>query len=144
MPIYIYKHPETGEIHEVVQGMNDPHVYFGDDEKQSVQWRRVFLKPQATIKTRIDPFSQRDFVEKTGAQTGTLGDLFERSEELSAIRAEKTGGVDPIKEQYFQNYTKRTGKTHMASLPTQIETDQAKVDFGVKPGSIMSSFENDD
>ena len=27
MPIYVYKHPEKEEYIEVLQGMNDEHVY---------------------------------------------------------------------------------------------------------------------
>ena len=45
MPIYVYKHPDEEEYREVFQGMNDKHVY----EEGGVEWKRVFLSPNASI-----------------------------------------------------------------------------------------------
>ena len=39
MPIYVYKHPERKEYKEIIQGMNDKHVYSED----GVERKRVFL-----------------------------------------------------------------------------------------------------
>ena len=38
MPLYTYEHPETGETLDVVQGMNDEHVYVSED---GIKWNRV-------------------------------------------------------------------------------------------------------
>lgn len=102
---YSYKHPDTEEIIEVTQGMNDVHEYI---DEYGMKWERVWTVPYAAIDTQIDPFSSKQFVEKTKGK-GTIGDLFDRSAELSHIRAEKRGGVDPTKEKYEKDYAKARG-----------------------------------
>lgn len=109
MPIYIYSHPETGEYVEVVQSMNEDHVYIDD---QGVKWNREWTVPQACVKDNIDPFSKNDFVHKTKHKKGTMGDLMDQSRELSEKR-EKSIGSDKVKDQYFKDYSKkRNGKLH--------------------------------
>ena len=124
--IYIYQHPETGEIEEVVQSMNDEHVFF----KDGIKWNRVFTKPYASIDSKIDPNSVKDFVSKTGSKKGTVGDMLDLSAELSEKRAEKHGGEDPIKRKYFDDYKKNTkGKKHLLDKPKKIKTDIATIEF---------------
>ena len=55
-----------------------------------------------------DPFSQTQFLDKT-QNAGTMGDLWDRSAEMSAKRAEKSGGVDPYRKDYFKKYSKERG-----------------------------------
>ena len=93
MPIYVYRHPEKEEYREVFQGMNDEHVYSED----GVEWDRVFLSPNASIDSSVDPFNKQQFMDSTYNKKGTLGDVMDYSAELSAKRAEKSGGKDPIK-----------------------------------------------
>jgi hypothetical protein len=107
MPCYLYANPKNPkQVVEVYQGMNDVHEY----EVDGVKWERVWTVPQATIDTDLDPFNQNQFIEKTGKNNGKLGDVWERSAELSAKRADKRDGVDPIKQKHFDNYRKKTGK----------------------------------
>lgn len=107
MPIYLFQHPETNQVKEVVLGMNEPKVYQHD----GVNWVRIFTIPNAAIDTQVDPHSAKDFVKATNKK-GTLGDLFDRSAELSEKRKEKIGH-DPLKEKYYENYSKtRKGKKH--------------------------------
>ncbi len=107
MPIYLFQNPETDEVAEVVLGMNDPKVYQND----GVNWVRIFTIPNASIDTQVDPHSAKDFVKATNKK-GTIGDLFDRSAELSEKRKEKIGH-DPLKEKYYENYSKtRKGKKH--------------------------------
>lgn len=88
--------------------MNEPHVYSEDGE----EWERVFTVPQASVDTKVDPFSKTKFLEKTN-KGATIGEMWDRSAELSQQRAEKSGGVDPIKQQHMENYKKvRGGKIH--------------------------------
>ena len=109
MPTYTFEHPETGEITEVVQKIKEPHI-FTDDE--GTEWRRVFTVPNATIDTKIDPFSSKDFAEKTKNKSQNLGDLWDRSKELSQKR-EKILGHDPIKKKHLKDYSKkRKGMKH--------------------------------
>ena len=129
MPIYVYFNTETEEYREIVQRMSDVHEYFGEsgDEKN---WKRVFTCPNAAIDSQIDPFSSRDFMRKTGAKKGTYGDLLDKSSELSNQRAEKAGGVDPIKEKYFKDYSaKRRGAKHPDQMKS-FENKNVKIDFG--------------
>jgi len=112
MPIYIYENPSTGEVREVLQSMNEEHCYSEDGQ----EWVRVWTLPQMSIDTKLDPFSSKDFVKKTD-KSGTYGDLLDRSAELSEIRANKNGGVDPLKQKYFDDYAKkRGGKRHPDEL----------------------------
>jgi hypothetical protein len=108
MPIYLYQHPKTEKINEVYQSMEDEHIYIDPD---GVKWNRVFTKPQASIDTQIDPHSSKDFVEKTRNKNATIGELWDRSAELSEKRA-KTGGRDETKIKAQESYTRRTGKEH--------------------------------
>ncbi len=113
MPIYLFKNESTGEVHEVVYHMNDDKNYRGpkNTDKEGV-WKRVWIKPQMGVDmVRVDPYSSSDFVKATNKK-GTVGDLWDRSAELSAKRAEKEG-LDPVKEKFFQDYSaKRHGKKH--------------------------------
>ena len=103
MPLYLFEHPETGETIEVVQKMSDPHEY---TDKNGVKWARVWQTPNAMIDSDIDPFNQRQWNEKTAKGKGTVGDLWDRSAELSEKR-KKVLGHDPIKDKHFKDYSKK-------------------------------------
>lgn len=129
MPIYVYEHPKSGKQVEVVQGIDDEHSY---TDKKGLKWNRVFTPPNVLIDSKIDPFSESDFLEKTKSKKGSIGDLMDRSAELSDKRAQKAGGVDPIKERFFKEYSKkRRGKKH--------EADPARYKKLKKMGAIVSS-----
>lgn len=109
--IYLFKNPnDESEIHEVVMGMNDEKKY----EVDGVKWDRVWTVPQVSSTTKIDPFSQNAFLEKTN-NVGTVGDLMDRSKELSEMRKEKSdNGVDPLKMDYYDKYAAaRNGRRHI-------------------------------
>ena len=124
MPIYIYKHPTEEEYEEVVQSMNDPHTY----SKDGVEWERVFFAPNMAISASDDPFSANNYVEKPANMKGTVGDLLDYSAELSERRAEANGGVDPVKQKYFRNYEKKTGKKHLADKKSY-ESKNVRIDY---------------
>lgn len=126
MPLYLYQNPETEEIIEVLQGMNDKHEYF---DTEGLEWKRVFTVPTASIDTKIDPFSARDFVNKTGTKKGTVGDMMDLSADLSRAREEKTGSEDPVKRKVFQDYEKKVGKKHLMDKKKVIETSKVKVEL---------------
>ena len=108
MPQYTYAHPETGEEIDVIQSMNEEHKYI---DKDGVEWERVFLIPNAQIDSQIDPCDEKAFVEKTGNQKGTVGDLWEQSKELSEKRKDRFGGKDPVKANYLKK------KYHKGKIP---------------------------
>ena len=128
MPIYVYKHPDKEEYEEVLQGMNDEHVY----EKDGVKWDRVFLAPNASIDSEIDPFNKSQFMDVTRNKRGTYGDMMDLSKEMSAKRAEKAGGKDPVKERFYDNYAKeRGGAEHPQRMKDKgsYESKNVKIDY---------------
>ena len=128
MAIYIYKHPDQEKYIEEVQGMNDKHVYFDSD---GLQWKRIFTIPNASIDSQIDPHSSKDFVNKTANKKGSMGDIMDYSKDLSHQRAEKNGGIDPIKENYYKDYSsKRNGAKHMDQMKDAVKKNShINVDF---------------
>ena len=126
MPIYVYKHPDEDIYEEVFHGMNDPHVF----SKDGVEWNRVFLAPNATIAGDIDPFNKNAYIDKTANMKGTVGEALDYSAELSAKRAEKTGGEDPVKRKFFEQYSKeRKGAKHPLDKPKSINKNGFKIDL---------------
>lgn len=100
MPYYLFSHPDTKEICEIFFHMNDEKVYI---DSNGLQWKREYVVPQASIDANIDPYSSQAFVEKT-RKSGTVGDLFNLSKEMS----EKRGGKknDPIKRSHEKQWKK--------------------------------------
>lgn len=128
MPLYTYEHPETGEVKEILQGMADDHVY--TDESKTT-WRRVFTSPNAAIDTRVDPYSSKDFVKATDKR-GTIGDLVDRSTELSEKRKDKDG-VDNVTEKYYSEWSKkRNGKIHPDKAQENFQAFQKSVSQKIK------------
>lgn len=132
MPLYDFENIETGEVHEVFFHMKEGKVYNGPDGSQEGQWRRIYSSPNASIDSKIDPFSSKDFVEKTGKKKGNLGNLMDAAKEASIIRAQKAG-KDPIKEKWLSDY-KKTNKVDYfdSSKDKVIKKNGVTVDFGAK------------
>tara|TARA_Y100000310_G_scaffold36244_1_gene34137 strand:- start:1124 stop:1468 length:345 start_codon:yes stop_codon:yes gene_type:complete len=105
MPIYVFQHPETEEYKEILQGMNEEHTY---TDKEGIEWTRIFFSPNMAMDLEADPFDRTKFLEKT-SNAGTMGEMWDRSAELSEKRAEKSGGADPYKKKYFKKYSKERG-----------------------------------
>lgn len=109
MPYYIFRNPATNEFREIFQSMKAEHVYFAE----GVKWEREFTSPQASIDTKIDMYSPKDFVEKSRNKKGTVGELWDASAELSKKREDKNG-KDNFKAKYYEDYAKkRRGKKHL-------------------------------
>ena len=81
MPLYLYENKETGEVVEVLQGMNELHQYNGIDNREKGLWRRVYVNPALSFDTKVDAFDSKSFVSSTVNKNDTYGDLFERSAE---------------------------------------------------------------
>lgn len=118
MPIYLYRNPTNGDVVEIIQRMTEAHIY----EKDGVKYERVFLSPQASIDTNINPNSSKDFVEKTRNKKGSVGDLWTKSEEL----AHKRGDPD-AKYKYWSQ--KRNGKVHPDIEKRQLKQELSKKGF---------------
>jgi len=127
MPLYTYKHPETNEHKDVFQSMDEEHIYI---DGFGTEWKRVYFAPNASIDSNIDPFSQRQFTDSTGGKKGTVGDMLDYSAEMSERRAEKSGGKDPLKQKYFDDYAaKRNGQRHMAEKKQTYESKNVKIEY---------------
>jgi hypothetical protein len=129
MPIYTYFRESTEEFIDVFQGMNDVHEYNGVDGNED-DWKRVYYSPQMAMDTQIDPFSSKQFNDRTRDKKGTVGHMLDYSAEMSDKRACQAGGVDPVKQKYFENYSKeRRGAKHQMEKQT-FEGKNFKVDYG--------------
>jgi hypothetical protein len=113
MPLYTYIHPKTEERIDIVQSVHDDHVY---RDENGVTWQRVFSVPEVNTQGNLKAdCSPKDFSEFTKNKKGTLGDMFDRSAELSEKR-KKIYGTDPVKEKYYKDWSKkRKGKVHPKS-----------------------------
>lgn len=107
MPQYIFYNPVTDKYIEIFMGMNSEHIYI---DKDGQKWDRVWCIPQTADKLNINPFSQKDFINKTNKR-GKLDDIWNRSKELSEKRKDKEG-FDPIKEKYIKNWEKLRKKEY--------------------------------
>lgn len=128
MPIYQYMHPVTEAIIEVVQSMNDVHEYSED----GVVFKRVWSKPQAAFDTHVDPHSAKDFVKAT-RKKDTMGGIWDRSADLSNERASRNGGVDPVKQGFYNEWSaKRKGQLHPELRREQALKAAEKVGLRIK------------
>lgn len=126
MPLYTYENPETGEVIDIVQTMSEEHSY---TDKNGLKWKRVYQIPNASIDSQIDPYSNTSFVDATKNKKGTYGDLLDKSRELSDKRAKSNGGVDPIKDKFFKDYSKnRNGALH-PEQKKKYESKRVKVEY---------------
>lgn len=128
MPYYAFC--KDDEYHEVFFHMNDDKSYNGPEGDEEGLWKRVWTVPQMSIATRIDPFSKKDWNAATQNKNYSLGDMWDKSAEISSERAEKAGGEDPVKREYFDDYAKkRKGQTHPQDHKSGFETKDVKVEF---------------
>lgn len=113
MPEYLYEHPKNGKIISIIQSIHDKHEYIDDS---GVKWNRVFTAPELNTEGSLKTdCTAQQFSDYVGKKKGTIGDLFDRSKELSEKR-QKVLGKDPLKEKYYKNWSKkRKGKRHPLS-----------------------------
>lgn len=130
MGVYIYHHEGKGETVEVFQKMTDVHVYSGVSGNEE-GWRRIYTVPQAIVDSNFDPNNREEFMRR-GAKYSTLGDLMDKSRELSEKRAEKEG-EDPKRRKFFDEYSKtRNGAKHPLDRPKKLDSKYATVDLTAK------------
>lgn len=136
MPTYIYQtipqNNEEPEQFEVTQSMNDAPLTKHPTTGKPV--RRVITGGYGfSMHGTVDPFSAKQFLEKTSQGKGTLGELFDRSAELSQMRAEKTGTEDPFRRKIYDNYSKKyKGMKHEAELASIHKKAKEDLDKTIK------------
>lgn len=132
MPIYSFFCEETETYEDVFFHMNDVKNYNGKDGSEIGKWRRVYTSPNASIDSKINPFSSKDFVEKTGKKRDTYGSLLDRAKEASIKRTDKEG-FDPVRNKYLADYKKTNGVELFDSNKNKvIKSKGITVDFGAK------------
>ncbi len=114
MPLYTFLNKKTGKTQDFYFAMKEaPKVGDIFTDEESREWVRIFTLPNAGIHTKVDPFSKSEFLRSTENKKGTLGDMYDHSQALSQARADKNGGVDPVKETFYKKWSKeRGGKAH--------------------------------
>ena len=122
MPYYLYEF--EGRVVEVFQHMNDIHEY----EENGNKFKRIWNNPQMSVDTVSDPYSAKDFAKITN-KPGRLGELWDRSAEMSAKRKDKDG-VDFLKEKAYEKYEKKHKATHPEKRKEMVE--KKLDDMGVK------------
>ncbi len=135
MPQYAFTREDNPSVSiELFYHMNDAPSVGKVVTVEGVKWRRVFTLPQASIDTRVDPYSAKDFAKATNKR-GSMGDLWDRSKEMSLKRADKEG-TDTVRESYFDNYSKRRrGTVHPERKRAQTVANLAKKGIKVDYGS---------
>jgi hypothetical protein len=126
MPLYTYENPKNGETIDVFQGMNEEHSYI---DQEGLIWKRVYQVPNASVDAQIDPYSNTSFVDATKNKKGTYGDLLDKSAELSEKRAKQNGGVDPVKNKFLKDYSKRRNGAKHPSEKKTYESNRVKVEY---------------
>ena len=131
--IYLFYNTETDEYREIEMSMKEYAPYRGKNNDEDA-WERVYETPQISMRnstaTKLNPYSQNEFVERTGKMKGSVGDMLDYSKELSEKRAEKAGGLDPIKEKFFDNYAKERGGSEHPDRPKKVyESKNVKVEY---------------
>lgn len=125
--MYSFSHPETGEVRDIFFNMEDSPKEYVDET--GLQWIREYSAPELNTQGTIDPWSNADFVNKTAGK-GTMGDLLDRSAELSEKRAQERGGVDPVKEKYYKQYSKdRKGAIHPDKIKKSFGNKDIQIDL---------------
>lgn len=128
MPLYLFEHPTSGRQQWVSFSMREEKKFV--DEK-GVAWKRVYVNPQMSVDTKCDPYSEADFVKATNKK-GTMGDLYDRSQELHLKRKDKNGR-DPFRDDYYRRYSeKHKGKKHYLQQREETAAKLKDVGLGVE------------
>ena len=118
MPCYLFQHPKTEEIIEVIQSIKDRHEYVDD---QGTTWNRIWTVPNASIDSTNDG-TMEGFMKYTKDKCGSMGDIWDASKEASEKRTQREG-ADSIKEKNQADYSKkRNGLKHPDARPSKNST----------------------
>jgi len=135
MPNYIFQRIGAEEVKDFFFSMKEAPPIGSVIFRDKIKWRRVASRPQTVFSglKAIDPFSAKDFTNKTGQMKGTVGDLWDMSKEQSQRRAERNQGVDPIKQKYFEDYKKKKrGTPHSQELKDGHKAAKEHLEKGLK------------
>lgn len=134
MPFFDFENIETHEIREIwIKNLTAPRVYNGEDNNEKEKWKVLMCRPNMSVSSIIDPYDSKSFRAATTNKKGqTIGQLWERSAELSQKRADKEG-KDPIRQKRYAEYKKSTGVKHFK---------QAQEETAIKAKETVKKFLN--
>ncbi len=132
MPQYVFARlDEPSVTQDLVYSMKEVPSVGTVITIEGVKWKRVFTRPQASFDTRVDCYSAKDYVKATAKSNDNVGSLWDRAQELSHKRAQKEGGVDPVKKRYLDNYAK-THKGAKHPVQRRMEAEQSAKKAGLR------------
>lgn len=111
MPVYDFESPD-GKVISVLVPLNAADAERASQTVDGVVYKRVYSAPLAAKDTLRKGGSNEDFKRVTEGKNLKVGEMWEISKEMSKDRADRNGGHDPVKEQYYRDYAKKTGGPH--------------------------------
>jgi hypothetical protein len=112
-PTYFFDLVTNDSIHtDIYYPFKDAPKIGAIIDHEGQKWRRMPTLPCAQTDTKIDENSAADFIRKTGQMKGNYGELMDYSAEMSAKRAAKNNGLDPVKEKFYSDSKAKTGLEH--------------------------------
>lgn len=113
MPLYDFEHVESGEIITVHLDLKQPQAAYQKQERDGKVYRRIYTVPNAAQNILAGTLTQDDFRRVTTDKGLTVGKMQDISREMSADRAAKNGGLDPVKEKFYKDYERKNGVPHI-------------------------------
>jgi hypothetical protein len=108
MPLYEFE-SSSGEYTTIAFAMKGAPPIGSTVIYEGKEWKRIPSLPQTNQNTKIDPYSEKDFIKYTGSRKGTYGEMMDLSKELSEKRAGRSG-EDFVKEKYMDEQQKKTNR----------------------------------
>lgn len=129
MPLFDFQ-SDSGETISVYLTLNEPKESYQTQIKDGKVYRRIYTPFNVCKDTRSSDGTREDFQRMTEGKNLTMGDMFDKSKELSIKRAERNGGVDPVAERTYAKYQKKIGKKHPDVIKRE-KRAKLKEKFGV-------------
>ncbi len=111
-PVHDFQCETTGEVLAIYVEIKAPAAEHHTQTVAGKVYKRVYAAPRAARDTRTNDATQQDFMRTTEGKNVTVGDLHKISEEMSAHRADKNGGSDPVKERFYAAHEREYGEKH--------------------------------
>jgi phage terminase small subunit len=112
MPAYDFQCEETGEIISVYVPLKAPNRQRQIQKRKGKVYKRIYSAPTAAVDSRVKDASKEDFRRMTTGKKLSVGDMWDISKDMHQHRADKNGGVDEVKEQYYRDYERQNKVKH--------------------------------
>lgn len=112
MPVYDFQHEESGQIIAVLVRLDEPDAARQEQTVDGKVYKRVYSASQINKDTKVGDATLNDFTKITTDKNLSVGTMWDISKEMSAKRAEKNGGIDPVQQKFYDDYKKKMGGEH--------------------------------